>query len=184
MIIGLTGSFGAGKGAVVEYLVDKKGFRHFSVRSFLIDELKRRGRATDRDAMIELANELRSKHSPSYILETLFKKAETEGGNAVIESIRAVAEAKFIKDQGGIIIGIDAEPMLRYARSRGRGSETDEVTFEEWKAQEVKETNPEDPTKQDIFGALRESDFILENNGTLPELYSKIESVLETIDKR
>jgi dephospho-CoA kinase len=36
-IIGITGTIGAGKGTVVEYLVGQKGFDHYSVRSFLID---------------------------------------------------------------------------------------------------------------------------------------------------
>lgn len=34
-IIGITGTLGAGKGTIVEYLKDKKGFAHFSVREFL-----------------------------------------------------------------------------------------------------------------------------------------------------
>ena len=35
MIIGITGTLGAGKGTVVDFLKEK-GFRHFSVRDYLI----------------------------------------------------------------------------------------------------------------------------------------------------
>ena len=34
-IIGITGTMGAGKGTVVEYLVAKHGFKHYSARSVL-----------------------------------------------------------------------------------------------------------------------------------------------------
>ena len=39
LIIGITGTLGAGKGTVVEYLVEKKGFDHYSVRAFLLKEI-------------------------------------------------------------------------------------------------------------------------------------------------
>lgn len=38
-IIGITGTLGAGKGTVVDYLVKNKGFNHFSVGDYLIDEI-------------------------------------------------------------------------------------------------------------------------------------------------
>jgi len=40
MILGITGTFGAGKGTIVEYL-KTKGFSHYSVsEDFLIPEIK------------------------------------------------------------------------------------------------------------------------------------------------
>lgn len=178
MIVGITGSFGAGKGAVVDYLTKQKGFKHFSARQFIIDEIKRRDLPVNRDSMAIIANDLRAMHAPTYITEQLYKQAQAAGGDAVIESLRAVAEAHFIQSQGGIVLGIDATPELRYARIVERGSETDEVSFDKWLLQEQKETNPNDPTKQDIFGALKESDVIIENDGTLEELYTKIDGFL------
>lgn len=180
MIIGLTGSFGAGKGYVANYLVREKGFAHFSARAFIIAELQRRDLPVDRDTMATVANDLRAKHGPTYIFEQLVKLAKETGKDVVIESIRAVAEARYIKEQGGIVLGIDADPKTRYERIVRRGSETDQVTFEEWHAQEIRESNPDDPTKQDIFGALRESDHVILNNGTLDECKGQIEDFLNS----
>ena len=59
MIIGITGSFGAGKGAVAEYLVEHKGFKHLSVRTLLTKEIEKRGLPLDRDSMAAVANQLR-----------------------------------------------------------------------------------------------------------------------------
>lgn len=181
MILGITGSFGAGKGVVVDYLVAKKGFKHYSARNFIFAEATRRGLdlSKGREVTIPLANELRATHGPAYIVESLYAQAEAEGGDAVIESLRAVAEVRRLKQLGAFVLGVDAEERLRFERSIGRGSETDHVSFEEWRDQERRESNPDDPTKQDIFGALRESDAIIANNGTLEELYAQIEQALK-----
>lgn len=181
MIIGITGSFGAGKGVVVDYLVKNKGFKHYSARAFIQEEAKKRGLdiSKGREATIPVANELRAQHGPAYIVDSLYQRALEDGSNAVIESLRAVAEVKKIKELGGIVIGVDAEPRLRYERAFARASETDHVSFEEWLEQEKRESNPDDPTKQDIFGALKESDFVVKNNGTLDELSAQVEQILE-----
>lgn len=180
MIVGLTGSFGAGKGCVADYLVNKKNFAHFSARTFIVQELERRGEVINRDTMTAMGNTLRAEHGPTYIFEQLVLMAKAHGSNAVVESVRAVAEARYIKEQGGIVLGVDAAPELRFERIVKRGSETDHVTFEEWKAQELAEMNPDDPTKQDIFGALRESDYIIMNTGSLDELETAIEVFIKT----
>ncbi|MDR0438308.1 MAG: AAA family ATPase, partial [Bacteroidales bacterium] len=53
MIIGITGTIGAGKGTIVDYLVSQKGFLHFSVRDFLSEEIERRGLPVNRDTMVD-----------------------------------------------------------------------------------------------------------------------------------
>jgi dephospho-CoA kinase len=179
VIIGLTGSFGAGKGYVADYLVDKKGFAHFSARAFIIKELERQGIPVDRDSMIDEGNRLREENGPTYIFQQLVHMAKEHGGNAVVESVRAVAEARYIKEQGGVVLGIDADPQVRYERIVKRDSVTDHVTFEEWRAQELRESNPDDPTKQDIFGALRESDQIIMNTTSLEELEADVDAFIE-----
>ncbi len=178
MIIGLTGSFGAGKGWVADYLVTAKGFSHFSARTFIIAEITKRQLPINRDSMIEVANDLRKQHGSTYIFEQLVGMAKAHGGDCVVESIRAVAEARYLKMEGGIVLGIDAAPELRYERIKKRGNETDDVTYEEWHQQELRESNPDDPTKQDIFGALRESDHIITNDGDEAALRQKIDDFL------
>ena len=42
IVIGITGTLGAGKGTIVDYLVKNKGFNHFSVRSFIAQEIQNR----------------------------------------------------------------------------------------------------------------------------------------------
>ncbi len=182
MILGIAGSFGAGKGAVVEYLVKQRNFKHFSARDLLIKEIERLGLPVNRDSMIDVANDLRKQHGPSHIVEALYAHAVRAGGDVVIESLRAVAEVRKIKELGAIVVGVDADPMLRYERAVARKSETDNVSYEKWLEQHKRESNPEDATKQDVFGALKESDYIIQNNGSLEELHHEIERILEKIN--
>lgn len=183
MIIGLAGSFGAGKGEAVRYLVEQKGFTHYSARDFIFEEAKRRGLDINlgREVTIPVANDLRREHGPAYIVEQLYARAQEAGGDAVIESLRATAEVKKIQELGGAVIGIDADPAIRYERALKRGSETDHVSFEEWSDQERRETNPDDPTKQDIFGALKAADLVVMNDGTLEDLNVKIDEALHSL---
>lgn len=184
MIIGITGSFGAGKGGVVDYLVQQKGFKHYSASGFITEELIRTHMAVNRDSMIRVGNELRAQFGPAYIVETLYVKAMEQGGDAVIESLRVVAEVKRIKELGGVVVGVDADPQVRYERAFMRRSEKDSVTFEEWLVQEKQESNPDDPTKQHIFGALRESDYTILNNGTKEDLHKEIEKIFAKIESK
>lgn len=179
MILGIAGSFGAGKGAVVDYLVQAKGFTHYSASAFITEEVVRLKLPVNRDSMILVGNMLRSEHGPSYILDALYERAQQGSEKAVIESLRAVAEVRRVKELGGIVLGIDAEPKLRYERAFLRKSEKDNVSFEKWLEQEREESNPTDPTKQNIFGALAEADYVILNNGTLEELHRLIDIFLQ-----
>ena len=79
LIIGITGTLGAGKGTVVEYLRTQRQFAYFSVRQFLMEEVHRRGMEPNRDSLTFVANDLRQKHSPSYIVDELYKQAADKG---------------------------------------------------------------------------------------------------------
>lgn len=181
MIVGLTGSFGAGKGTVVDYLVKEKSFSHYSASGFITEEIIRRGMPVNRDSMIVVANDLRATHGPSYIIDSLYARAKERGGDAIIESLRAVAEVRRIKELGGVVIGVDADPKVRYERAFARGSEKDNVPFEKWIEQERQESNTDDETKQNIFGSLAESDYVIGNNGSVDELHELIEATLTKI---
>jgi len=99
IIIGITGTLGAGKGTIVEYLTKSRGFAHFSVRGFLLDEIRKRGLPENRDSMVVVANDLRKINSPSYITDQLFLQATNKGKDAVIESIRTPGEVESLKSK-------------------------------------------------------------------------------------
>ncbi len=184
-IIGITGTIGAGKGTVVDYLVKEKDFKHFSVRGFLLEILASHGNETpDRDDMLALANELRKEHGGAYIVERLYEQAEASGNNCVIESIRTIDEISLLKRLGKKWFSVDADPKLRYERAVVRGSETDNVTFEKFTLQEKTESEGADGSKPNLVMCrqLTEECFRLTNNGTFEELHIQIDEALKLVN--
>lgn len=179
MIVGITGTLGAGKGTVASYLVEQKGFAHYSVRAFLTEEIQKRELPLTRDSMVLVANELRAAHTPSYILEELLRRAQAQGGDAVIESIRAIGEAQTLKEAGAKLLSVDAEQGIRYKRIVSRKSETDDISFEKFLADEKREMDSSDPTKQNISAVMGMADIKIENSSTIEALHQEIESVLQ-----
>ncbi len=184
LIIGITGTLGAGKGTIVDYLTKTKGFKHFSVRQFLTDEIKKRNLPVNRDTMTAVANDLRKNHHPAYIIEQLYYRAKNEGGNAVIESIRTPGEVYFLRKTGNFyLFAVDAKPEIRYQRIKLRSSETDNVDFDTFIANEKREMQTSDPNKQNLSKCIELSDFRFDNNGDIKDLYRQVDEVLDKILK-
>ena len=112
LIVGITGTLGAGKGTIVDYLEKEKGFAHYSVRGYLEKEMARRGLANNRDNMVITANDLRKKNSPSFIVEELYNEAKSQDKNAIIESIRTPGEVDLLIPRSGMKGSNNESPLL------------------------------------------------------------------------
>jgi len=184
IIIGITGTLGAGKGTIVEFL-KTKGFKHYSVRNFLIKIIERRGMKVNRDSMVKVANELRTKYSSSYIAEQLYLKAIKNKKDCVIESLRTTGEITALKSKGNFFLfAVDADAKVRYERIKKRKSSTDKLNFEEFLANEKREMNNRDPNKQNLAKCIRMANFVFENEGSIKDLNVKVEVVIDGIKRQ
>jgi len=177
MIIGIVGTNGAGKGTVVEYLV-RKGFSHYSASGFISEEIVRRGMPVNRDSMNIVGNDLRRLHHPAYLFEQLYARAVAAGGDAVLEAPRALAEAAFLKERGVLLIAVDADRATRYERVAKRGTTKDNVTFEQFSAQEDRELAQAEAHMMNINGVMKMADATLHNDGALGDLHAQIDAAL------
>ena len=181
MIIGITGTNGAGKGTVVDFLTTQKEFNHFSVRNFLIEEITRQGLPVDRIHMRQVANEMRKAHGSDYVVVQLVNQALLSKGNSVIESIRTIGEANFLRSHGALIWTVDADRKISYGRVLKRWSETDKVDFETFCMHEDREMNSVEPWDMNVFAVMQMANHTFLNNKTTAELYNQVEECLKTI---
>ena len=181
-IIGITGTLGAGKGTIVDYLVEKYGFKHFSVRGYLIEVMTAKGLEINRDNMVITANGLRAMHGPSYIAEALHRQAIETNQNCIIESIRTLGEIEALRTKGNFsLFSVDTDRQIRYNRILLRGSETDKVSFETFVENEERELTASDPNKQNLSACMALADVHFTNNGTFEDLYLQIDKALNTM---
>ena len=184
MIIGITGTYGAGKGTIASYLVKKKGFVHFSVSDYLTKEIKKRKMVINRDSMITLANDLREKFGPDYLAVTLYKQAKATKKNSVIESLRTVGEIETLRKRGEFyLFAVDADPKIRFQRIQKRAGSKDRVSFKKFMESEKNEMETKDPTKQNLKKCIAMSDFKFKNNSNIKNLTQQVEKVLSTINQ-
>lgn len=184
MIIGITGTIGAGKGTVVDFLTREKGFTHYSVRAWLLREIKQRGMPENRDSMFTLANSLRALNGPSFVTDQLFLQAKASGGNCVIESIRTPGEIISLRNKGRFILfAVDADPEIRYQRILARQSETDRISYETFLENEARETGSGDPNMQNLHACIAMADYVFQNNNTISDLNNKVDEILTTLTK-
>lgn len=182
IFIGITGTLGAGKGTIVDYLVEKKGFSHYSVRDFLKEILLARNEALNRDNYTALGNELRAENGPAYVTDQLYLMALEGKGDAVIESIRTPGEVLSLREKGNFFLfSVDADPRIRYKRIRERNSETDRIPFDTFIDNERREMNSEDPNHQNLARCIAMADFRFLNNGNKESLFTEVEQALQSL---
>ena len=178
MIIGIAATLGAGKGTVVEYLISN-GFKHYSGSGKLKEILEERGLEVNRDAYSKLADEIRGE-DPMGLYKIIWEQYKSDKPeHAVFEALHDVGEAEFIREKGGIVLGVDAPMEVRYQRISGRGSEKDNVSFKDFKRLATHEE--EGGGQHNIRAVLDMADHIILNEGSVEELHEQIEAWLETL---
>ncbi|PID94879.1 MAG: hypothetical protein CSA95_02055 [Bacteroidetes bacterium] len=182
IVLGITGTLGAGKGTIVAYLKEQYHFKHYSVRAYLTAVIEARGLPVNRDSMVLVANELRAKYAPSFIVDELYEKAAKEGHPCIIESIRTPGEVESLRAKKSFrLLAVDAQAEIRYHRIVGRNSATDHVSYEEFIANEQREMNAVDPHKQNLSKCMEMADYHLDNSENLEHLYAQVETLIKKI---
>ncbi len=182
MIIGITGTNGSGKGEVVNILVKYYGFTHYSIRDVLTQELKKQQREINRETLRDIANQLRKTYTNDILIRKILTQVNSQ--DCIIESIRNIDEAKYIQNQNGILIAVDAKIRIRYERIIRRHSKTDSVSFEEFQTEELSEYENTNTSSQNLRKCIEMADIKLYNNSTIAELTTQIEKYSKLFKKQ
>ena len=120
MIVGLTGTNGAGKTVTADHL-KAKGFRFYSLSDEIRAELERQRLSNTRENLIEMGNRLRREYGPPVLAERVKTKLRPDQ-NYVIDSIRNPSEVEALRLNGNFhLLHLDAPPNVRYERVVSRG---------------------------------------------------------------
>ncbi len=180
MIIGITGTIGAGKGTAVLHFA-KKGFRHASISELLAGEAARKGLAPTRVTRRVLANEYREK-GPTALVEAAWNASiPADEGHVAIEALHTVQEVNFVKNLGGTVISIDAPLPVRFERVKKRKSEKDAVSYEEFLLEQDLQMASDNPDENNLQAAMEAADFHITNDASLQEFYTKLDEVVQKL---
>ncbi len=178
LIVALTGEKLGGKDTVAEYLVNKYGAFHVRHSHILDDILRLLDMPISRRNEIDLGMALRRVFGEGTLNPGLRKRVkESQKDFVVINGFRFQDELTNVKELGAKTIYITAPEELRYQRFLKRQEKADDArqTLEQFRQQE------QEPTEVGIPALGAQSDFKIENTGTLEELYDKVDVIVKSL---
>ncbi|MEK6645312.1 MAG: AAA family ATPase [Candidatus Firestonebacteria bacterium] len=182
MIIGLTGTNGAGKGEVAKYLKKKK-FKYFSLSDIVREETAKRKLEHTRENFIRVGNELRIRYGAGILAQRIISKIKKLRGNAdiVVDSIRNPKEVEILRKISDFsLLAIDASVKIRYSRILKRKRIDDKGTLKGFVRNEKLE-NSNNPSSQQLKKCIGLADKIIINNKTKLMLHKKTDGFLKWI---
>lgn len=187
LFIGVAGTAGSGKDTATEMLCHLFGMKNLSSAD-MVRAITRQvyGLAPDfnpvRDQLYVVANYVRNEIHPAAMVKLCMVQAQAQNAHGgVISGLRSMGEADAIREAGGIIVGIDADPKLRYERinSRARDAEA-QKTFEQFLEQDNYENRGLSDTGpgRGIRAIIDSADIVISNDGSLEELEAQLKEKL------
>ena len=199
LYIGVTGLPGSGKDEFIGYLwkIMKKNninFLYYSLSDELREEVRKRKLPVMRSVLREVAHELRMKYGKGILAKLLSKKILNESNISkdsnlviVIDAIRNPEEVNIFKRKmksNFLLLGLTApiELLIDRLSKRARYDENKEVIAEKEKTRMmiIKELGKDEPSYgHNIKKCINNADYIIDNSGTIEELYIKTNEFAE-----
>ena len=179
MILGLSGTNGAGKGEALRYL-EARSFYPLSLSDAIRETLRERGLEETRERMIEAGNAIREAEGPGGLAERIARQMRPDR-NYVVDSIRHPQEVAVLRERGDHfrLLWIDAPEEVRLSRILARSRSGDPETLEELQQLEGRELAGPDPGAQQLLAVRELADFRVDNESDLEALHAKIQGILE-----
>lgn len=179
IILGLVGETGSGKDIFCNFIKKKvkKPVFCFRFSDPLSEILKILFSEIKKEDQQWLGKILREKYGNDILAKALKRKIEgIKKGIIILNGIRYWEEFEMIKKLDGKIIYITADQKLRWQRLRKRGEKKDDFSsFKKFLEREKAKTEILIPK----IG--KKADFKILNNGSLDNLYQKIEKVIKKL---
>ena len=188
-LIGLAGTAGAGKDTVADILCRLYSAENLSTSDFIRAITRYIYRLPAdfnpvRDQLFDVATFLRNEVDPAVTVKIcILQTQELHIERALISGLRTLGEAEAIRAAGGLIIGVDADPKLRYGRifARQRDSEA-QKTFEQFVAQDEYENRGASAVGEGkgVRAIIDGADVLIDNSGETEALEPLLREKLDT----
>jgi cytidylate kinase len=178
-IIGIGGTNGSGKDTIGEMLAERHDFLVISVSEILREEARKQGLPIERKHLSTISAQWRREHGHGVLTERamrLFKNSNKKYKGLVVIPMRHPGVAVKVKENGGVVVWVDANPKTRYKRIESRlRSLEDHKTYQEFLADEQREMHHEgDAATLSMAKVKKLSDIFLKNNGDNTEAFKDV----------
>ncbi len=174
MHLAMAGLIGCGKDTAAEYISKKYGYRIIQFADVLRSMLKKEGIPVTRESL----QQYRREHGQTFLAEECVRIAAKKTGKLLFIPMRTRGDYKILKRHFPDItlIWVSSSKKTRFARLSKRRRENDPTTMKAFEAQDSKEKEMFD------FDFLRnESEYTIQNNGTLKDLHANIDKVMRKV---
>jgi dephospho-CoA kinase len=184
-LIGVAGTAGAGKDTVANLVCEMFNVQNLSSGDFLrVITRYAYKQAYDfnpaRDQLYQVANYLRNEVDPATLVKLCILQAQVQQlPGAVISGLRSMGEAEAVREAGGIIIGVDADPHVRYQRMTARQRDAEATwTLEEFLKQDEFENQglSHSGPARGIRSIIDSADVVISNDTTLDDLKLELQT--------
>ena len=183
--IGVVGQIAAGKGVLVENLINKFNFTSFSLSTIVHEELEKKViKKFTRETMQVVGNGLRCEYGDDILARRAIERLNKQKmDRIVIEGIRNPGEIEFLKKNSNfILIGIKTKKELRFKRLLSRDKPWDPKN---WKQFLIVDRNDlgigQNNSGQQVGKCLELCDYSLTNNKDRQDFEKKIEKLIHKI---
>ncbi len=179
LIIGLVGQVGCGKGTVTKHLKDNYNAVTFSFSASMRDILRRLHLAESRNHLITVSEVLRQGFGEDLFSRVIAMDArEAKGELVVIDGIRRPMDiATFAPLANFVLVAIDADIQIRFARIKARGQNSGETDLT-WECFLIEEARS---TEASIPAVMQTATYHLNNEGSPDALVEEIEKLMQAI---
>lgn len=176
LILGITGEMGSGKGTIASHALGQHKASVHKFSTILRDVLDRLYLEQTRDNMQALSTILRKTYGEDIMAKGMYHDAENDQSDIVIvDGVRRMSDIIFLKELPHFkLVYVEADMQNRFERISKRGENPDDAkkTFEEFKR-----ANQEESEIQ-IKDLKNYSDYVINNDGTFPDLYEQINEII------